>query len=153
MSGIKFSFGVADQSAKASGSSKSTRTSIKRPLASKAFDEDEEDDEDDEQAWDPKAKGKTPAHPRSGPGALLLPPTTSKLSRQQKLKQEEAARVDATVFEYDEVYDDMKQAERQSKMAKDQSGAQRKVSHTFLRPMTSHRTMLNSRTAIFGFTT
>eukprot|EP00918_Siedleckia_nematoides_P004240 GHVU01009488.1.p1 GENE.GHVU01009488.1~~GHVU01009488.1.p1 ORF type:complete len:396 (+),score=69.04 GHVU01009488.1:154-1188(+) len=42
------------------------------------------------------------------------------------MKQEEAAKIDATVFEYDEVYDDMKQGEKQSKLAKENSGALRK---------------------------
>ncbi|EGG06066.1 uncharacterized protein MELLADRAFT_72009 [Melampsora larici-populina 98AG31] len=120
MSAIKFSIGTTTTKS-------NSGTSNKRPTTNKVFEEDEEEDELTLKIGSNTNSGtKKASSSRSGNPSLLLPPTNSKLSRQQKLKQDEAAKLDATVFEYDEVYDDMKSAEKQSKLAKEQSGVQRK---------------------------
>ena len=89
------------------------------------------------------SKGKGPA----GNAGLLKPPTgTTGLSRQERLKQEQAKKLDATVFEYDEVYDDMKEAERATKAAKDELGQERKVSVPQTRPSKDSQAL----TLLFG---
>ncbi|KAH9817563.1 coiled-coil domain-containing protein 55-domain containing protein [Melampsora americana] len=124
MSAIQFSIGTKTKNSNINSSNKPNHSN-KRLTTNKIFDEDE-DEEDLTLKIGTSHNSKKPSTSRSGNASLLLPPTNSKLSRQQKLKQEEAAKVDSTVFEYDEVYDDMKSAERQSKLSKDQSGSQRK---------------------------
>ncbi|KAG0145378.1 hypothetical protein CROQUDRAFT_671761 [Cronartium quercuum f. sp. fusiforme G11] len=115
MSGIKFDFGNPAKSATSKAHSNPTQSPAKRITTPKVFGED--DDQDQELIPIPGRSANKLGSVRSG---------TGKLSRQQKQKQEEAAKLDPTVFEYDQVYDDMKQAERQSKLTKEQSGAQRK---------------------------
>jgi hypothetical protein len=51
------------------------------------------------------------------------------LGRQAKKIQEEAVKVDQTVFEYDEVWDGMQNARQQAKQIKDEEAAERKVSN------------------------
>lgn len=86
------------------------------------------EDDDDEQGGGLGPVKKSKASNKNG-DLLSLPPTNaSSLSRQQRLKQQQAKELDATVFEYDEVYDDMKDAERKTKAAKDALGQERKVS-------------------------
>lgn len=56
----------------------------------------------------------------------IVPTTGTKLSRQQKLAQQEATKLDSTIFEYDQIYDVMKSAENQLKSEKQLKGAERK---------------------------
>ena len=61
-----------------------------------------------------------------------IPASTSdgSLSRAAKKKMEKELSVDSTVYEYDEVYDQMKEAQARVKSAKAAEGAERKVGTT-----------------------
>jgi len=53
--------------------------------------------------------------------------TSSSISRATKRKLEEERKVDKTVFEYDEVYDRMKEAEQRAKERREVEAQERKV--------------------------
>lgn len=58
--------------------------------------------------------------------------STVSLSRQQKLKQAADLKLDSTVYEYDEVYDNMKEGSRMAEAAKKKDSGERKVRLLFL---------------------
>ena len=76
----------------------------------------DEDDDDGTQHAGPNLAAPGPSRPRS----TLAPPTAEKksVSRAEKRAQEEALRVDSTVFDYDGVYDGMKAAQKKVEDAK-----------------------------------
>jgi len=55
--------------------------------------------------------------------------STATLSRAQKAKQAEELLLDRTVYEYDEVYDNMKEGSRQAEQDKKKDAGDRKVSN------------------------
>ncbi|KAH8083003.1 coiled-coil domain-containing protein 55-domain containing protein [Filobasidium floriforme] len=93
---------------------------------SKAFTfGDDDDDDEDKQAGSsskPTLAGPSKVAPRNN--ALIK--QNASLGRQAKKIQEEAVKVDQTVFEYDEVWDGMQNARQQAKQIKDEEAAERK---------------------------
>lgn len=79
------------------------------------------DEDDDSAPQTPSTLLAGPFKPRPQPRAAA-----SSMSRAEKRAQAEALRVDATVFDYDGVYDGMKAAERQVEQAKKLEDAERK---------------------------
>ncbi|KNZ44475.1 hypothetical protein VP01_912g6 [Puccinia sorghi] len=130
-SSIKFS--LLTSSKHPSTSSSNTKLSPK-PLVAKQKSKsvlnqlNDEDGSDDEQRESGQSKLQSNPKKNSKSMAPLVPLSSSKLSRQQKLAQEEATKLDPTAFEYDEVYDVMKLADSKAKQEKLQKGAERKVS-------------------------
>lgn len=55
--------------------------------------------------------------------------STATLSRQQKLKQAQDLELDKSVYEYDEVYDNMKEGSRLAELEKKKDSGERKVSY------------------------
>jgi len=131
-SSIKFSLLT---SSKPSSTSSSKTTPASKPLADKQKSKsvlnqlNDEDDSDDEQRESGQShNNKLQSNPKKNSKNMppLVPLSSSKLSRQQKLAQEEATKLDPTAFEYDEVYDVMKLADSKAKSEKQQKGAERK---------------------------
>lgn len=60
--------------------------------------------------------------------------STATLSRAQKLKQQQDIDLDSSVYEYDEVYDNMKEGSRLASLAKQKDAGERKVRHSPLFP-------------------
>lgn len=129
----KLSFSLGKPAAKAGpstnafGTSSSTSISLKpKPKpASKAFSFGDDDDND--------SPGSSSMPTLAGPSRVTpknnsLIKQNASLGRQAKKIQEEAVKVDQTVFEYDEVWDGMQSARQQAKQAKDEEAAERKVS-------------------------
>jgi len=58
--------------------------------------------------------------------------TSTSISRTTRRKLEEEQKVDKSVFEYDEVYDRMKEAEERAKEKKNADAQERKVSSLFV---------------------
>jgi coiled-coil domain-containing protein 55 len=81
------------------------------------------DEEDDDKASSSDKKPSTSQRPQA-PFAQ-----NAVTSRSQKLKQAEAQALDASVYEYDEVYDNMKEGERKALEARKQEDAGRKASY------------------------
>ncbi len=79
----------------------------------------QDDDEDDQPVKPPIASTS------SGSGKPKI--STATLSRAQKAKQAEELLLDSTVYEYDEVYDNMKEGSRAAEHAKKQDAGDRKV--------------------------
>ena len=73
-------------------------------------------EDDDAASAEPLAGGKPSVSTLAG-----------SLSRTQKLRLEKEKEVDPTVFEYDEVYDQMKEAQLRAKQAKEDNPEARKV--------------------------
>jgi len=87
----------------------------------------------------PKLAGPSRVTPRNN--ALIK--QNASLGRQAKKLQEEAVKVDQTVFEYDEVWDGMQSARQQARQAKEQESAERKVSR--VRAMALNRLLTRTR--------
>ncbi len=135
-------------------SGKTQRPQLKPPAGALGFGDDEDDDQGAKSA---AAAGpsrlplagtgtsKTAAPRRVIPSLDSLPSGTSapgpsntshkasllkqpaSISRAARKVQEEAQRVDASVFEYDEVFDGMKEAQRAVEQRREEESAQRKV--------------------------
>jgi coiled-coil domain-containing protein 55 len=90
-------------------------TSLAKQPASKSkpslFSRQAEDDDNEPSASTSKKPGNRP------------PTTLNTVSRLQKQKQKEAEEIDATVFQYDEVYDNMKEAQKNVKKEKEREKA------------------------------
>jgi hypothetical protein len=68
---------------------------------------------------------------KSGPRSLI--PTQATMTKAQKKEMEQQKKVDATVYEYDEVYDSLKEAERLAVIAREEEAKIRQVQpHFFL---------------------
>lgn len=78
------------------------------------------DDDDDHPVTQPIASTS------SGSGKAKV--STATLSRAQKAKQAEELLLDQTVYEYDEVYDNMKEGSRAAQQASKKDAGDRKVS-------------------------
>jgi len=105
--------------AKAKAPQPAASTSKPKPKAPLKFDDDEEDDQDQPMASSSKPKPKKP-NPRDllEGGASSHMNRNSAISRSEKKLQSEALALDSTAFQYDEVYDTLKAAERKVEDAK-----------------------------------
>lgn len=82
----------------------------------------------------PSAFGDDDDGPVRGPTAStskLPPPANATLSRAQKKAVDQAKELDASVYEYDEVYDYLKEGERQAEKERAKENAERKVVFLF----------------------
>jgi coiled-coil domain-containing protein 55 len=131
----KLSFSLGKPAAKAGpstsnnafGASISLKPKPKPVSKAFTFGDDDDDDDEDKQASSstkPTLAGPSKVTPRNN--ALIK--QNASLGRQAKKIQEEAVKVDQTVFEYDEVWDGMQNARQQAKQIKDEEAAERKVS-------------------------
>ncbi|ORX33583.1 coiled-coil domain-containing protein 55-domain containing protein [Kockovaella imperatae] len=130
---ISFAFGGAGNHHGASSSSGSAaapmsnmakllaQAQAKSTPAGNLFGDD--DDEDSGRQSGPSLAG--PSKPQA-----TRPGEKKPISRAERRAQEEALRVDATVFDYDGVYDGMKAAEREIERAKKEETAERKPKYT-----------------------
>lgn len=105
--------------AKAKAPQPAASTSKPKPKAPLKFDDDEEDDQDQPVASSSKPKPKKP-NPRDllEGGASSHMNRNTAISRSEKKLQSEALALDSTAFQYDEVYDTLKAAERKVEDAK-----------------------------------
>ena len=105
--------------AKAKAPQPAASTSKPKPKAPLKFDDDEEDDQDQPVASSSKPKPKKP-NPRDllEGGASSHMNRNTAISRSEKRLQSEALALDSTAFQYDEVYDTLKAAERKVEDAK-----------------------------------
>ena len=127
---VKLSFSLGKPGPKASTStapfgtpkpkSKQTTSTVPKPFS---FGDDDDEDESSS-APPPSLAGPSRVTPKNN--ALIK--QNASLGRQAKKIQEEAKKVDQTVFEYDEVWDGMQNARQQAKQVKDEESAERKVS-------------------------
>ena len=90
--------------------------SLKKPTAFASLDDDE-----------PIDAAPTASSSKATNANRTLANQASKLSRAQQKVEEEAKRVDSTVFEYDEVWDTMQAAKARQKQTKEAEAAERKV--------------------------
>jgi coiled-coil domain-containing protein 55 len=103
-------------------------TSKPKPKAPIKFDDDDEDTPIQPIASGSKAPAKTKSKPRDlleAGGSAHINRNTA-ISRSEKRLQSEALALDATAFQYDEVYDKLKAAERKVEDAKKQETTERK---------------------------
>jgi hypothetical protein len=127
MSSSTIKFSLSTSSKHPSSTSSSSATSKPKPKSVfNQFNDDDADEQETKQAQNnlQNQKNKKNSHTLMP----VVPISSSKLSRQQKLAQEEATKLDSTIFEYDQVYDFMKLADSKAKLEKEQKGAERKVS-------------------------
>lgn len=92
--------------------------SLKRPAA---FDDSNEPLESLDAAPTASSSSRTEVNKR------LIAQGSTKLSRAEKMRIEKEKAVDATVYEYDEVWDRMKDAEKQAKEVREEETKERKV--------------------------
>lgn len=130
----KLSFSLGKPAAKAGPSTTKnafgTSISLKpkpKPV-SKAFTFGDDDDDDENKQAASSAKPTLAGPSKVTPRNNALIKQNASLGRQAKKIQEEAVKVDQTVFEYDEVWDGMQNARQQAKQIKDEEAAERKVS-------------------------
>ncbi|SGY13569.1 BQ5605_C010g05895 [Microbotryum silenes-dioicae] len=118
---VKLSFGLN----KGGATKKLSLTSKPLPKKKNAFGtaigQDDSDDSDEATAPIASTSKATAGRPM-----VAQPPANTKLSRAQKQKQEEQLALDATVFEYDEVFDQMKEASKVALLDKKKESAERK---------------------------
>jgi coiled-coil domain-containing protein 55 len=104
--------------AKAKAPQPAASTSKPKPKAPIKFDDDdEEDDQPVASSSKPKSKKPTPRDLLEG-GASSHVNRNTAISRSEKKLQSEALALDSTAFQYDEVYDTLKAAERKVEEAK-----------------------------------
>jgi coiled-coil domain-containing protein 55 len=104
--------------AKAKAPQSTASTSKLKPKAPIKFDDDdEEDDQPVASSSKPKAKKPNPRDLLEG-GASSHVNRNTAISRSEKKLQSEALALDSTAFQYDEVYDTLKLAERKVEEAK-----------------------------------
>lgn len=97
---------------------------LKKPSRVSAFASQGEDDEPIPSTSNLAQKAQSKA---AGKGL-----STATLSRQQKAKQAEDLALDSSVYEYDEVYDNMKEGGRLALLEKKKDAGERKVGHSQL---------------------
>lgn len=115
--------------AKAKAPPSTTTSQAKKPIRF-----DDEDEDDGPAQAQPVASSSKPKPPRPKPSLLDGPPApapshvkqTTSMSRAEKRLQSEALALDSTAFQYDEVYDNLKAAERKVEQAKKQDTSERK---------------------------
>ncbi|CAH7676201.1 coiled-coil domain-containing protein 55-domain containing protein [Phakopsora pachyrhizi] len=135
MSGISFSLSIGSNTSKSNSNSKTKPSNNKpnnRSLTARSLLNDDDDQQHQQGTSNPRLKGEirgTSSNIRINSSLLSSNVNSSKLSRQQKLKQQEAISLDSSVFEYDEVYDDMKMAEKSIKQSKSQDKVQKKAQY------------------------
>lgn len=87
-----------------------------------AFGTGDDDDTNDSPSTLPSSDGKTSVN-------KVTLAQNVQASKAMKKKMEEEKQVDATVYEYDEVWDKMQEAKLKAKVAKEQESKERKVRH------------------------
>lgn len=104
--------------------SKSRTTSTSTPKPKPALSLGDDDDEEDKDTFAvPSSSKASKAKAAAAPLPVNLP-----ISRLAKRKQEEAQKVDASVYEYDEVYDKMKEGARLASEKRKQEAKEDSVS-------------------------
>ena len=116
---MKLSIGL---NKKPSGSSSSTLASSNSSKSNKAAPAKVSAFADDSEELD------VPPSAGARPGAPVAPRTNAPLSRNERLKLQEAEALNANVFEYDNVYDAMKSGERVLEAKRKEEAKDRKVS-------------------------
>jgi len=111
---MKMSFSLTN---KAETKSVGDAPSLKRPAAFGTLDDDTTGDE----ALPSSRNGRT------GNGDLVA--QNVQLSKSTKKRMEKEQQADATVYQYDEVWETMQDAKARQKEVKDQESKERKVSH------------------------
>lgn len=122
--GPKLSFALGKAGPPSNGSKTAfsfTKPKAPAPKPAVAFG----DDDDDEQDEQPKASSSRDTG--AGNKALIAKSAAASLSRQARKLQEEALKIDQSVFDYDEVWDGMQSAREATKQAKQEEAAERKV--------------------------
>ncbi|KAA1073945.1 hypothetical protein PGTUg99_025911 [Puccinia graminis f. sp. tritici] len=127
---IKFSLSTSSKhppsASSSSAASKPTANKQKSKSVLNRFN-DEDDDVDEQEPKHAQNNLQNQKNKKKSNTLIpVVPISSSKLSRQQKLAQEEATKLDSTIFEYDQVYDLMKLADSKAKLEKEQKGAERK---------------------------
>jgi coiled-coil domain-containing protein 55 len=111
---MKLSFSLTN---KAATKSVGDAPSLKRPAAFESL----EDDTTDDNAFQSARNGGT----RNGD----LVARNIQLSKSAQKRMEKEQQIDATVYQYDEVYDSMQDAKSKQKEAKERESKERKVSY------------------------
>jgi coiled-coil domain-containing protein 55 len=121
----KLSFSFGKPGPKPTNSTKSFGNLKPKPTsAASAFSFGDDDEEDQLGVLKQPLAGPSKVTPKNN-GLIKQ---NASLGRQAKKIQEEAMKLDQTVFEYDEVWDGMQNAREQVKQAKDAETAEHKVS-------------------------
>lgn len=133
--GAKLSFALGKPGTSSNGNNRTafSFTKPKAPAAPRpavAFGDDDDEEEGDEQ---PKASSSRETG--AGNKALIAKSAAKSLSRQARKLQEEALKIDQSVFDYDEVWDGMQSAREAAKQVKQEEAAERKVRHCGWRAM------------------
>ncbi len=110
---MKLSFSLTNKTAKSVGDA----PSLKRPAAFGSLDDDNTDDNSLQSA----RNGGT------GNGGLVTRNIQLSKSSQKRIEKEQ--QIDATVYQYDEVWDSMQDAKARQKEAKERESKERKVSY------------------------
>jgi coiled-coil domain-containing protein 55 len=116
---MKLSFSLAGAKSKAAAASVGAAPPLKKPAAFSALEDDTTDAVD-------SAPGVGNDRDVAANKRLLAQSTGT--SKTQKKRMEAERKVDATVYEYDEVYDKMQEAKEIQKVVKEQESRERKVS-------------------------
>jgi coiled-coil domain-containing protein 55 len=111
--------------------------SLKRPAAFGAL----EDDATDDNALQSARNGGT------GNGDLVARNIQSSKSAQKRMKKEQ--QIDATVYQYDEVWDSMQDAKAKQKEAKERESKERKVSYLTSKWCGRHELTLTFKAKIY----
>ena len=113
---MKVSFSLANSKTKAAAKPVGDAPSLKRPITFASLEDDE-----------PMVAAPTAGSSSKAPVNKQLVAQNVEMSKATKRKLEEEKKVDATVFEYDEVYDKMQEAKLRQKEAKAVEAKERKV--------------------------
>jgi coiled-coil domain-containing protein 55 len=113
---MKLSFSLTK---KAATKSVGDAPSLKRPAAFGSLEDDNTNTDDN--AFQSTRSGGT------GNGDLVVRNIQSSKSAQKRMEKEQ--QIDATVYQYDEVYDSMQDAKAKQKEVKERESKERKVSH------------------------
>ena len=114
---MKVSFSLANAKAKAKAAKPvGDAPALKKPVAFASLEDDEPDD-----------AAVTAGSSSRGSANKRIVAQNVEMSKAMKKKLEEEKKVDATVFEYDEVWDKMQEAKLRQKEAKEVESKERKV--------------------------
>jgi hypothetical protein len=101
--------------------------SLRKPAAFGSLDDDEGEGLDAAPTASSSRSGLLDVNRRLAAQNVSTSAFGGSLSRSQKLKLEKERELDPSVFEYDEVYDQMKAAQQLAKAAKEEDGTTKKV--------------------------
>lgn len=126
---MKLSFSL-NASKKAGSSAPAPAASLRKPAAFGSLDDDDALDAAPT-ASSSSSSNAFDANRRLASQNVSTSPFGGSLSRAAKQKLQKAKELDPTVYEYDEVYDQMKDAQARAKAAKEDDPAARKVCHYY----------------------